>query len=386
MLIVQKRARMPRMLFFVTEDWFFVSHFLPMARAAREAGFDVAVATRVRQNGARLRAEGLRVIPLDAERGSLGLLESIRNLAKAVKIVRTERAEVVHCVALRSVVIGGIAAKLGNGGTVILAPTGLGHLWVEQGLATRILRGLVRWIVGSWLRGPSTHYLFENRDDPREFWLDPDGPEVTIVGGAGVDPAQFPLLPLPPAPPVKVAVVARMIWPKGIAEAVEAARHARALGAPIELHLFGGLDQSNRRPIGEAVLREWSAEPGITWHGATANAPRVWREHHVALFLSYYREGLPRTLVEAAATGRAIVTTNVTGCRDVVRDGIEGILVQPGDIDAAGRALARLAGDPALRARMGMAANRRFHEYFTEVAVQRIVGRLYHSLRAAGTP
>jgi glycosyltransferase involved in cell wall biosynthesis len=183
---------------------------------------------------------------------------------------------------------------------------------------------------------------------------------------------------------VKVAVVARMIWPKGIAEAVEAARYARvALAAPIELHLFGGLDPSNRRPIDAAVLREWSAEPGITWHGATDNAPRVWRDHHIALFLSYYREGLPRTLVEAAAAGRPIVTTDVTGCRDVVRDGIEGILVPPGDIEAAGRALARLAGDPALRARMGAAASRRFHERFTEAEVERTVGELYRSLTAS---
>ncbi len=375
---------MPKLLFFVTEDWFFVSHFLPMARAARQAGFDVTVATRVRKDGARLEAEGLRVISLEAERGSLGVLDGIRNLARAIKIVRAERPDVVQCIALRPVVIGGIATKLGTGASLILAPTGLGHLWVEQGRGIRILRGMVRWIIGSWLRGPNTRYMFENRDDPREFWLDPDGPEVTIVGGAGVDPAQFPLLPPPPAPPVKVAVVARMIWPKGIAEAVEAARYARvALGAPIELHLFGGLDPSNRRPIDETVLREWSAEPGVTWHGATDNAPRVWREHHVALFLSYYREGLPRTLVEAAAAGRPIVTTNVTGCRDVVRDGIEGILVPPGDIDAAGRALARLAADPALRARMGAAANRRFHERFTEAEVERTVGELYRSLTAS---
>ena len=374
---------MPKLLFFVTEDWFFVSHFLPMARAARAAGFDVAVATRVRNDGARLEAEGLRVIALNAERGSLSMLEAIRNLASAIKIVRAERADVVHCVALRSVVICGVAARLASGGTLVLAPTGLGNLWVEQDATTRILRGIVRLTVGWWLRGPKTHYLFENRDDPREFWLDPDGPEVTIVGGAGVDPARFPLLPLPPAPPVKVAVVARMIWPKGIAEAVEAARCARALGAPIELHLFGGLDPSSRRSIDAATLREWSAEPGITWHGVTADVPRVWREHHVALFLSYYREGLPRTLVEAAAAGRPIVTTNVTGCRDVVRDGIEGILVPPGDIEAAGRALARLAGDPALRARLGLAANRRFHECFTEAAVQRVVDGLYRSLSAA---
>jgi glycosyltransferase involved in cell wall biosynthesis len=374
---------MPKLLFFVTEDWFFVSHFLPMARAARQAGFDVAVATRIRKDGARLEAEGLRVISLEAERWSLGVLDGLRNLARAIKIVRAERPDLVQCIALRSVVIGGIATKLGTGASLILAPTGLGHLWVEEGRAIRILRGMVRWIVGSWLRGPNTRYLFENRDDPREFRLDPDGPEVTIVGGAGVDPAQFPLLPLPPAPPVKVAVVARMIWPKGIAEAVEAARYARvALGAPIELHLFGGLDPSNRRPIDAAVLREWSAEPGITWHGATDDAPRVWRDHHVALFLSY-REGLPRTLVEAAAAGRPIVTTDVTGCRDVVRDGIEGILVSPGDIEAAGRALARLAGDPALRARMGAAANRRFHECFTEADVERIVGGLYRSPAAS---
>jgi len=374
---------MPKLLFFVTEDWFFVSHFLPMARAARQAGFDVAVATRVRNDAARLKGEGLKVIPLDVERGSLGPFEGIRNLARAIAIVRSERPNVVHCIALRSIVVGGLASKFSAGAALVLAPTGLGHFWVEQGLTARVLRGIVRSIVGSWLCGPNTHYLFENRDDPREFGLDPDGAEVTIVGGAGVNPAQFPMLAPPPTPPLKVAVVARMIRPKGIAEAVEAARCARALGAPIELHLFGGLDPSNRRSIDESVLREWSAELGITWHGPTADVPRVWREHHIALFLSYYREGLPRTLVEAAAAGRPIVTTDVTGCRDVVRDGIEGILVAPGDIEAAGRALARLASDPALRARMGTAANRRFQERFTEAAVERVAGGLYHSLRIA---
>jgi hypothetical protein len=122
--------------------------------------------------------------------------------------VRSERPDVVHCIALRSIVVGGLATKFSRGAALVLVPTGLGHLWVEQGLPARLVRGVVRWIVGSWLRGPNTHYLFENRDDPREFGLDPDGAEVTIVGGAGVDPGQFPLLPLPPAPPVKVAVVA----------------------------------------------------------------------------------------------------------------------------------------------------------------------------------
>jgi hypothetical protein len=170
-----------------------------MAGAARQAGFDVTVATRVRKDGARLEAEGLRVISLEAERGeSRRAQRHTRSGARHQKSCAPNDQDVVQCIALRPVVIRGIAAKLGTGASLILVPTGLGHLWVEQGRAIRILRGMVRRIIGFWLRGPNTHSLFENCDDPREFWLDPDGPEVTIVGGAGVDPAQFPLLPLPP--------------------------------------------------------------------------------------------------------------------------------------------------------------------------------------------
>lgn len=117
--------------------------------AARQAGFDVTVATRVRKDGARLQAECLRVISLEAERGSSGVLAGLRNLARTIEIVRAERPDVVQCVALRPVVVGGIATKLGNADALILAPTGLGHLWVEQGWAICILRGMIRWIVGS---------------------------------------------------------------------------------------------------------------------------------------------------------------------------------------------------------------------------------------------
>jgi glycosyltransferase involved in cell wall biosynthesis len=374
---------MPKVLFFVTEDWFFASHFLPMAHAAHAQGLDVVVATRVRDHRSQLEAKGIRVLALDVERKSLGLLTGIRNLLSAIRIVRAERPDVVHCIALRPVVMGGIATKLGNGCPLILALTGLGLLWVERGWGARFLRCLVRTIVGSWLRGPNTRYLFENRDDPREFGLDPSGREVTIVGGAGADASEFPMVPEPPAPPLKVAVVSRMIAPKGIAEAVEAVRQARASGVAIELHLFGGLDPSNRRALSADLLRRWSSEPGITWHGPMADVPRVWREHHVALFLSYYREGVPRALIEAAASGRPIVTTDMPGCRDVVRDQVSGILVPPHDVDAAACALVLLAADPALRARMGAAANKHFLEHFTAASVQSVVGQLYRSLAEA---
>ncbi len=370
---------MPKILYLVTEDWFFVSHFLPMAQAARDCGLQVVVATRVRADGERLEAEGFSVIAVESRRGSFSPWRSLRDLFQALKIVRAERADIVHCIALRPVVIGGLAARLAGTAALVVAPTGLGHLWIEDGIVERLARMIVRTIVGSWLRGPRTRYLFENRDDPREFGLDPDGADVTIVGGAGVDPEKFPRSDEPPAPPLKVAVVARMIRPKGIVEAVDAVLSARAAGAPIELHLFGDSDPDNPSSIPQATLAQWSQAPGIAWHGHEADVARVWREHHVAMLLSY-REGLPRSLVEAAAAGRPIVATDVAGCREVARDGKEGILVQLGDSEAAAQALTTLAADQALRQRLGAAGNARFQERFTAAAVQQTVRELYRSL------
>jgi glycosyltransferase involved in cell wall biosynthesis len=370
---------MPKILYLVTEDWFFVSHFLPMAQAARDCGLQVVVATRLRAGGARLEAEGFSVIAIESRRGSFSPLRSLRDFFQALKVVRAERADIVHCIALRPVVIGGLAAKLAGTGALVVAPTGLGHLWIEDGMAVRFARKIVRAIVGSWLRGPRTRYLFENRDDPGEFGLDPDGADVTVVGGAGVDPEKFPPSEEPASSPLKVAVVARMIRPKGIVESVAAVQRARAAGTPIELHLFGDPDPDNPRSIPQATLAQWSKEPGIVWHGHATDVARVWREHHVAMLLSY-REGLPRSLVEAAAAGRPIVATDVAGCREVARDGKEGILVPLGDGDAAARALIALAADQALRQRLGAAANARFNERFTAAAVRQTVRELYRSL------
>src|SRR5882724_7945617 len=372
---------MPKLLYLVTEDWFFVSHFLPMARSAKAVGFEVVVATRVRDQADLIVAEGCRVVTLENERRSFGPFEALRSFWRMVRIVRAERPDVVHCIALRMVVLGGLAARLGGSKRLVLAPTGLGHAWSNDGPIERVARGLARLIAGGWLKGPGTRYLFENTDDPREFGLDADQPPVTIVPGAGVDPEEFSPSLEPPAPPLKVAVVARMIAPKGILEAVVAVRRARELGAPVELHLYGAPDPSNRRSCTEAELRRWSAEPGIFWHGRSRDVAGVWRENHVAMLLTWYREGVPRSLIEAAACGRPIVTTDAPGCRDLVRDRREGMLVPLRDSEAAARALVELCRNPNLRAQLGGAAHARFLERFTEAAVRRAVSSLYAGFR-----
>ncbi|MGZ6254141.1 MAG: glycosyltransferase family 4 protein [Candidatus Binataceae bacterium] len=366
---------MPKLLYLVTEDWFFASHFLPMAREARAMGFEVVVATRVREQATRIAAEGFRVVPLEGERRSVGVVEVVRGFSRIVRIVRAERPDLVHCIALRMVALGGLAARFGGAKHLVLAPTGLGTLWSGDSAAQRVARAVLRFVIGKWLRGAQTRYLFENTDDAREFGL--AGPEVTIVPGAGVDPNDFPPSPEPHAPPLKVAVVARMIAAKGIEDAVTAVRRARALGAAVELDLYGSPDPSNPRACSEDELTKWSAEPGITWHGRTTDVAEVWRTHHVAMLLTWYREGVPRALIEAAAAGRPIVTTDSPGCRDLVRDAREGMLVPLRDTEAAARALVQLAADPELRKRLGQAARKRFQDGYTETAVRQAVRTAY---------
>jgi glycosyltransferase involved in cell wall biosynthesis len=370
---------MPKLLYLVTEDWFFVSHFLPMAREARAMGFEVVVATRVREQAARIVAEGFRVVPLEGERRSVGIVEVVRGFARIVRIARAERPDLVHCIALRMVALGGLAARFGGVRRLVLAPTGLGTLWSGDSTLNRVGRTLLRFVIGRWLRGANTRYLFENTDDAREFGL--SGAEVTIVPGAGVDPDDFPPASEPPVPPLKVAVVARMIAAKGIEDAVVAVRRARALGAAVELDLYGSPHPSNPRSCSEDELTTWSAEPGIAWRGRTADVAEVWRTHHVAMLLTWYREGVPRSLIEAAASGRPIVTTDSPGCRDLVRDGREGILVPLRDTEAAARALVELAADPELRQRLGQAAQKRFQDGYTEIAVRQAVRSAYATFR-----
>ncbi|MCB8823125.1 glycosyltransferase family 4 protein [Microvirga rosea] len=370
-----------KLVFVVTEDWFFVSHFLPMLRAAKELGLDVTVVTRIRQHRTAIEAEGAKVVPLDAERRSLNPMAAGYAAGQLAAILKNEKADLVHCIALRSILVGGTAAAMAGIGSRVYALTGLGFLGARTDIVGRWAQRAVRLLVRG-LQTAKTRYLFENTDDPRLIGLDPSDPRVTIVGGAGIDPDILMPQPLPAQPPLKVAVVARMLWSKGVDLAVEAVRIARSRGAAIELSLYGEPDPSNPKAIPEAELKTWSGEDGIVWHGATSDVSTVWRDHHVACLPSRGGEGLPRTLLEAAACGRAIVTTDVPGCRSLVRDGIEGHVVPPDDAKKLADVLVALSQKPDEVARMGQSARARVLEGFTERQVMDAVKRLYGEVLA----
>ena len=374
---------MRRLVFVVTEDWFFASHFLPMARAAIGMGLTVTVVTRVRDHRAAIEATGARVVALEAERASLNPMAAGYAAGQLAAILKALKADIVHCIALRGILVGGTAAAMAGIPARVYALTGLGLVGARTDRVGRAARLALRALIRGPLASSRTRFLFENPDDARALGLDPLDRTVTVIGGAGIDPGAFSPRPLPDMPPLRVAVVARMLWSKGIDIAVEAARLARAQGAPVELALYGAPDPSNRRAIDADTLRGWSRD-GVAWHGATADVSAVWASHHVACLPSRGGEGLPRALLEAASCGRALVATDVPGCRSLVRDGVEGLLVPPEDAPALARAFVRLSAEPALVAAFGAAARARIETGgFTEAAVSDGVRAVWRELLEA---
>jgi glycosyltransferase involved in cell wall biosynthesis len=366
-----------KLAFIVTEDWFFASHFLPMIAAASAAGFEPVVITRVRDHARVIEAAGARVIAFEADRRSLNPIAVAGSVKRLADILRRERISRVHFIALRSILIGGAAASLTGIGKRVFAVTGGGVLTARKDRLGRFAARSIVCLIRNALETRETQYLFENPDDPVSFGFEPGDARVTIVGGAGIDPEHFRPMPMPELPPLKVAIVARMVWSKGIDLAVEAVTRARARGGAIELSLFGAPDAQNPKSIPEATLQSWSAREGIDWHGVATDVRAVWSAHHVACLPSRGGEGLPRTLLEAAACGRALLTTDVPGCRSFVRDRIDGLVVAPEDVKALEDALVSLWLDPDRVRSYGASARDRVERGFTERDVVAATSALY---------
>jgi glycosyltransferase involved in cell wall biosynthesis len=368
-----------RLLVAVTDDWFAVSHFLPVLKAARDAGMEVAIACRIDAHGEDLRREGFILYPTEAQRGG-GIAGAWRFFRDIRRTCRSFRPDIVHLVALRPIVLGGLAHALsGSGGARILAVTGLGYLGTQEGagLARAALFGLVR-LIGA---GQRARFVFENRSDGAFLGLSKAAlGRARIVGGAGIDPERLLPLPLPPGPGLKATLVARMVRSKGIETAIAAIRQARAKGADISLTLAGAPDPGNPASLTTAELSRLDGSEGISWIGPVRDLASLWAAHHVCVLPSHGGEGLPRSLLEAAAYGRAIITTDVPGCRDFVRDRVEGMIVPPRDIPSLAGILERLAADPSSLRRMGDAARARVLDGFTEKAVSGAFLDLYRDM------
>ncbi len=371
------------LLFVVNNPAFFMSHRVPVALAAQKAGYDVHVATMDGPAVADIQALGMTHHAIPMTRSGKNPLQELGTLLALVRLFRRLRPDVVHLVTIKPVLYGGIAARLARVPGMVAAISGLGFVFLSNSLKMRLVRAVVARLYRIALGHPNSRVIFQNAND-RDLLKSLGAvreEQVVIIRGAGVDLDAFRPTSEPPAPPVVVTMVARLLRDKGVQEFVQAARLLRERGVPVTMQLVGGLDAGNPASATQADVDAWQQDGCVQALGERSDVAALYAAAHIAVLPSY-REGLPKSLIEAAACGRAVVTTDVPGCRDAIEPNVTGLLVPVRDAAALADAIARLAKDAALRQAMGAAGRALAEREFDINQVARIHVALYDALSA----
>lgn len=358
-------SRESRLLFVVNDAAFFLSHRLPIAIAAQRAGYRVSVATANGPAVTRIEAAGIEHHILPLSRSSRNPFKDLVLFAALLHLFRRARPDIVHLVTIKPVLYGSLVARIARVPSVVAAVPGLGFVFIGRGWRSQLLRTIVGTMYAAAFRHPRLHVVFQNQEDLEMMTkLARLGPgKTTLVPGSGVDLDAYDARPRGEQHIPIVLMAARLLRDKGVNEFVAAARLLRTRGVVARFQLAGDPDPGNPSSIDAGQLAEWRAEGTVELLGFRADMSQLMAESDIVVLPSY-REGMPKVLLEAAAGGRPVVTTDVPGCRDAIESGISGLLVPARDTEALAGAIARLIADTALRARMGRAgrelAERRF--------------------------
>lgn len=353
----------------VNVDWFFLSHRLPIALAAKKNGYDVTVlAIEEGGHGNEIRGHGLKFIPLPTSRSGTNIFTELKVLVFLYRYYKEERPDIIHHVAVKPVTYGSMAAKLAGVPKVVNALSGLGFLFINAD-TNRIAHTIVNTFFNYGFKNPNLRFILQNSDD-LQMIRDMEvlkTEQIFMIKGSGVDLNEFAYTPEQKLEEgkVKILLPARMLWDKGIGEFVEAAKiiHKR-IPNRAEFILAGNVDMGNRARILEAQLETWNLEGAVKWIGFQKNIVEVIRSVQIVVLPSY-REGLPKSLIEACAIGRPIITTDVPGCREVVTEGVNGFLVPKKDSAELAERLIQLITNKALRTQMGKAGRQKAEAEFS---------------------
>ena len=375
-----------KLILFANTDWYLYNFRRSLAFAAKSEGHDVLLVSPTGPYGQKLVDLGLRWIPAPMKRRSLNPFRELVLLVWLWRLVRSEKADVVHSFTIKCAVYGGLAARFA-GAARVNAIAGMGYVFISNEPLARALRPIVWALLRLALGGVRTRLILQNNDDISPFEKTGIGlaGNIRLIPGSGVDCTQF----LPPAetervPPLRVVLAARMLWDKGVREFVEAAHTLKVQGRELRFLLAGEPDPGNPASIPEAVLLDWEAAGLVDWLGHVDDMPALLASADIVVLPSY-REGLPKSLIEAAACARPLITTDVPGCRDVVTDGVDGLLVPVRDVLELAQAIARLQDDRSLARRLGEAARAKaLVEYDEHRIIARTLDVYYDLLGATG--
>jgi glycosyltransferase involved in cell wall biosynthesis len=360
-----------KFVLYANTDWYLYNFRLSTALQLKQQGHDVVMVSPPGEFGHRFAAHGLRWVQLAMDRASLNPLREAATLRHLTRVLREERPDLLHNFTVKCAIYGALAARAAGVPAVVNAVAGMGYVFCSDTLLARSLRPVVKLLMRGTLGSGRSRLILQNPDDADAFIRARLVPQqsIRVIRSSGVDLSRF----LPTGReegerrPLRVLLAARLLWEKGVGEYAEAARLLRAEGRDIQFVLAGMPDPGNPRSVRREDVEAWVREGIVDWRGHVDDMPALMRTADVMALPSYYREGVPKCLIEAAACGLAIVTTNLPGCREVVsEDGIDGLHVEPRNARSLADVLARLDDDRDLVARLGNRAREKALEHFDE--------------------
>ncbi len=383
-LLVTKPLGARKLLFVVNVDWFFLSHRLPIALEAMRQGYEVHIATAVTDQLDVLKNHGFVVHPLTLNRSGVGLWAIGKPFWQIYRVCKLVKPDVVHFVTIKPVLLGGVAARLAQVPAIVSAVSGLGFVFVSKGIAAAIRRWVVKHLYRVALGHLNLRVIFQNSNDLSSLSSLVELPErkVTMIRGSGADLTQYCVTPLPKGVPV-VLLAARLLVDKGVREFVRSAQILRKRGISskdVRFVVVGKPDLDNPHSLHPDELAKWTKDGAVELWGHRTDMPLVIASAHVVVLPSYYGEGLPKVLIEAAACGRAVVTTDHPGCRDAIEADVSGLLVPVRDEIALADAIEKLLNDPVLCAQMGQAGRILAETAFDEKQVVAAHLQIYQEL------
>ena len=380
-------VRQPRLLFVINDVPYFLAHWLDRVLASREQSFEVHVASQENPATARLREVGLPFHAVPFVRGRNPPLAEVSTLLTLSRLYAALEPDLVHHITIKPVIYGGLAARRRRVPAVVNTVPGLGHVFVADGLASTVRREAIKRAYRLAFSHPRAKVIFENPNDLQDFarWRLITPTQGVVIKGAGVDLARFK--PLHDGGTEKHVVLAsRLLWFKGIGEFVDAARRVKPAHPDARFILIGTGDPGNPATVPDAQLRRWADEGIVEWWGQRGDMSEILARAAIVCLPTFYREGVPRVLIEAAACGRPIVTTDMPGCREIVRNGENGLLVPARNGPALADAISRLLDQPALRETMGRQSREIAQNEFGSDLVIAQTLKVYRDLLAPAAP